>query len=30
MGSQMHLFNPKQCLDIAEGKDIELPVKTSM
>ncbi|MDO4576034.1 MAG: endo-1,4-beta-xylanase [Planctomycetia bacterium] len=20
MGSQMHLFNPKQCLDIAEGK----------
>lgn len=25
MGSQMHLFNPKQCLDIAEGKPIESP-----
>ena len=25
MGSQMHLFNPKQCLDIAEGKAIETP-----
>ncbi len=27
MGSQMHLFNPQQCLDIAEGKDIESPQK---
>ena len=25
MGSQMHLFNPQQCLDIAEGKAIETP-----
>jgi GH35 family endo-1,4-beta-xylanase len=25
MGSQMHLFNPHQCLDIAEGKPIETP-----
>jgi len=25
MGSQMHLFNPKQCLDIAAGKPIESP-----
>lgn len=25
MGSQMHLFNPQQCLDIAEGKPIESP-----
>jgi endo-1,4-beta-xylanase len=25
MGSQMHLFNPKQCLDISEGKEIETP-----
>ena len=25
MGSQMHLFNPKQCLDIADGKAIETP-----
>ncbi len=25
MGSQMHLFNPQQCLDIAEGKLIESP-----
>jgi GH35 family endo-1,4-beta-xylanase len=25
MGSQMHLFNPKQCLDIAAGKPIETP-----
>lgn len=25
MGSQMHLFDPKQCLDIAEGKLIESP-----
>src|SRR3546814_4384300 len=23
MGSQMHLFNPQQCLDIAAGKPIE-------
>lgn len=25
MGSQMHLFNPQQCLDIAAGKEIETP-----
>ena len=25
VGSQMHLFNPQQCLDIAEGKPIETP-----
>ena len=25
MGSQMHLFDPKQCLDISEGKLIESP-----
>lgn len=25
LGSQMHLFNPKQCLDIAEGANIETP-----
>ncbi len=25
LGSQMHLFNPQQCLDIAEGKPIETP-----
>ena len=25
MGSQMHLFNPQQCLDIAEGKQIQTP-----
>lgn len=25
LGSQMHLFNPQQCLDIAEGKPIESP-----
>lgn len=25
MGSQMHLFDPKQCLDIAAGKAIESP-----
>lgn len=25
MGSQMHLFNPQQCLDIADGKAIETP-----
>src|SRR3546814_4163303 len=27
MGSQMHLFNPQQCLDIAAGKPIESPEK---
>ena len=25
MGMQMHLFNPKQCVDIAEGKSIQTP-----
>jgi endo-1,4-beta-xylanase len=25
MGSQMHLFNPQLCLDVAAGKDIETP-----
>lgn len=25
LGSQMHLFNPQQCLDIAAGKPIETP-----
>ena len=25
MGMQMHLFNPKQCVDIAEGKAIQTP-----
>lgn len=25
MGSQMHLFNPQQCLDIAAGKEIQSP-----
>jgi endo-1,4-beta-xylanase len=25
MGSQMHLFDPRQCLDIADGKPIESP-----
>ena len=25
MGSQMHLFNPQQCLDIAAGKPIQSP-----
>lgn len=25
MGSQMHLFNPQQCLDIAQGKEIQTP-----
>lgn len=25
LGSQMHLFNPQQCLDIADGKPIESP-----
>lgn len=25
MGSQMHLFNPQQCVDIAAGKEIETP-----
>ena len=24
-GSQMHLFNPQQCIDIAAGKDIQTP-----
>lgn len=27
LGSQMHLFNPKQCADIAAGADIETPKK---
>lgn len=27
MGSQMHLFNPQSCLDIADGKPIESPEK---
>jgi GH35 family endo-1,4-beta-xylanase len=27
VGSQMHLFDPKQCLDIAEGKEIQTPEK---
>ena len=27
MGSQMHLFNPQLCLDIANGKPIESPQK---
>jgi GH35 family endo-1,4-beta-xylanase len=25
-GSQMHLFNPRQCLDIAAGKNIQTPM----
>ena len=25
VGSQMHLFNPQQCLDIAAGKEIQTP-----
>ena len=25
MGAQMHLFNPQQCLDIADGKHIQTP-----
>jgi len=25
MGSQMHLFNPQQCLDVAAGKAVETP-----
>ncbi len=25
MGSQMHLFKPQQCLDIADGKPVETP-----
>lgn len=25
MGSQMHLFNPQQCLDITAGKEIQTP-----
>lgn len=31
-GSQMHLFNPQQCLDIAAGKEIQTPnqVRTVM
>lgn len=28
MGSQMHLFNPQQCLDIAEGKRVGLPINS--
>ncbi len=28
MGSQMHLFDPRQCLDIADGKRVGLPVNT--
>lgn len=28
MGSQMHLFNPQQCLDIADGKRVGLPINT--
>ncbi|OFY01282.1 MAG: 1,4-beta-xylanase [Bacteroidetes bacterium GWF2_42_66] len=27
MGSQMHLFNPQQCLDVADGKLIESPMQ---
>jgi len=27
MGSQMHMFDPQQCLDIADGKLIETPQK---
>jgi endo-1,4-beta-xylanase len=27
MGSQMHLFNPQQCLDIADGKEIQTPTQ---
>lgn len=27
MGSQMHLFNPQSCLDIAEGADIQTPAQ---
>lgn len=27
LGTQMHLFNPQQCLDIAAGKPIESPQK---
>lgn len=27
MGAQMHLFNPQQCLDIANGADIQTPEK---
>jgi GH35 family endo-1,4-beta-xylanase len=27
LGSQMHLFDPKQCLDIADGKPIETPTQ---
>jgi GH35 family endo-1,4-beta-xylanase len=28
MGSQMHLFNPQECLDIAEGKAVGKPINT--
>jgi GH35 family endo-1,4-beta-xylanase len=28
MGSQMHLFNPKLCLDLAEGKHIGMPINS--
>ncbi len=27
VGSQKHFFNPQECLDIADGKDIETPEK---
>lgn len=27
MGAQMHLFDPQQCLDIAEGKEIQTPAQ---
>lgn len=27
LGSQMHLFNPKQCQDISEGAEIETPTQ---
>ena len=27
MGAQMHLFDPQQCLDIADGKEIQTPDK---
>ena len=28
MGSQMHLFNPQECLNIADGKPINKPINT--
>jgi GH35 family endo-1,4-beta-xylanase len=28
MGTQMHLFNPQACLDLAEGKRINMPINT--